>query len=499
MNKIIRDIAGSYSTLFILALLGLPLFFLNIHEGHSIGGDDYAQYIKEAQNIAAGRHFYTSHYVFNPFNNCYAPPQYPPGFPLLLAPVIKIWGLAIRPMCYFNSVIALLLLFCFHAYFRKYTGRVAAIAIAVLVTYSGILIDMKEAVLSDGTSLLFVMLYLLLRRAGSWRWPRMLLLVLCAAMAILIRTQSILLLFAEIIFLLMALLGLSRDGWPVRKALSSLLPVIGGTVVAVVFFNKVVFYCPSSAAGFYVDFLKATYTKGLLTVVRDNCNFFLQAIQSFFHYNTDNSIRTAMVTVIEDTGLILCMLGFAISVARKPAFHDVFFMLVCGMVLYYPIHDTRYFLPVIAIVYYYCLLALRRIIPSLTGVKPLYIGLGMAVIVIFAGARHLRATLMPPVGYIPGDNDRQAFHYIDTHISDDDIIVCARPRMITLYTNKKCMIHAWQLPMQRNKEIFDSMKVKYLLVQSFIAEDYYREYLTGYEHPLDSLKIADKYMLYRLR
>src|SRR5262245_45027920 len=109
-NKASHFINKNFPLIFLL-LCSIPLFFLNIHNGHSPGGDDYAQYIKEAQNLANGLPYFRSNYVFNKYNFFYSPPQYPPGFPLLLAPVIKVWGIAIKPMCYFNTVIAICLLF----------------------------------------------------------------------------------------------------------------------------------------------------------------------------------------------------------------------------------------------------------------------------------------------------------------------------------------------------------------------------------------------------
>src|ERR1700759_1926816 len=105
---------NKYLPYLLLLLASVPLFFLNIHNAHSGGGDDYAQYIKEAQNIALGKPYYLSNYVFNPHNNCYSPPQYPPGFPLMLAPVVKLWGIAIQPMCYFNTVLLVCLMLCFY-------------------------------------------------------------------------------------------------------------------------------------------------------------------------------------------------------------------------------------------------------------------------------------------------------------------------------------------------------------------------------------------------
>lgn len=485
-----------------LLVASIPLFFLNIHNGHSGGGDDYAQYIKEAQNIANGLPYYHSNYVFNPWNNCYSPPQYPPGFPLLLAPVVKIWGIDILPMCYFNTILAVGLMLCFFTYFKKYIGAVAAICMAVLITYSGCMIDIKQSVLSDLPSLLFVMLYLISRQANTFSWPRILFLVVMATMAILIRTQSILLIVAEALYYCISLVKEWRKQKHFPAKLLRSLPsvyIVAGTMVLTVFLVRVVFAAPKSAAGFYIDFLGITLQKGLLTIVRDNSSFLLASITNFFHYETDNSIRTAMVTIMENFGLVFCVIGFIISVTKRLAFDDMFFVLVCGLVLYYPIHDLRYFFPVIAIVFYYCYKALQRVLPAITRVRPKYIGIGLTVIYLLAGGRYLRSTANPVTGYVPSPADRHAFSYISDHVSDTDIILCARPRLLTLYTGKRCMIHAWQYPMDVNKKVFDSLHVKYLLLVTGFVDDYYHTYLNQFQHPVDSTQIAPGYVLYSLR
>src|ERR1051325_3929775 len=87
---------------FILSLFSVPLFFIGVVDVHG-WGDDFAQYIKEAQNIANGRPFYESAYIYNPNNPVYAPHHYPPGFPLLMAPIVKQFGISIRPLLYLTS------------------------------------------------------------------------------------------------------------------------------------------------------------------------------------------------------------------------------------------------------------------------------------------------------------------------------------------------------------------------------------------------------------
>lgn len=485
----------------ILLVLSLPLFFLNIHDTHSAGGDDYALYIKEAQNIAEGKPFYQSNYVFNKYNDCYSPPQYPPGYPLLLAPVIKICGLSISALCYFNTIVAACLLVCFFFFFRKYMSTMAAVCLAVIISYSGIMIGLKQTIVADIACLLFAMLYLLLRQAHKASVMRSSLMGLCAAMAVLIRTQAILLPLAEVLLLLYYITTqLSSRKFKAKDALNNpSLIALGVFALLSLLFSKLIFPTPASASGFYVTFLGITLQKGILTIVRDNINFFLETIQAFFHYDTQNSIRTAIVTIMESAGLVLCITGFIISITRKLSFIDVFFMLMCGLMLYYPIHDARYFLPAIAIVFLYCYIALQKILPSVTTIRPLYLGMAFCAIYLFAGLKHLRETTLPPSGYVPEQKDYQAFSYLKQNVKPDELIVCARPRLVTLYTDRKCIIHAWQHPHAENKRVFDSMGAKYLLIAYGIVEDYYHEYLNNYQHPIDSTVIAEGYTLYKLR
>jgi hypothetical protein len=492
----------NYLWVILLLFLSVPLFFLNIHHTHTAGGDDYALYIKEAENIAKGKPFYESNYVFNTYNNCYSPPQYPPGFPLLLAPIVKVWGLDIQPMCYFNTVVAVLLLLSFFFYFRKHMGAVASVFLALVITYSGYMMALKQSVLSDATALLFVMGYLIVRNSDKIGWGRIVLLILFSAMAILIRTQSVLLLFAEVFIWLyfIAKSWKDRRRLPFREvATHSSIKVVAGGFILTLLLNKVVFYTPYSAGGFYVNFLKITLEKGLLTIVRDNVNFYLESITTFFHYDTENSIRTAIVTIMESAGLVLCIIGFFLSISRRISFDDIFFLLLSGMVLYYPIHDPRYFLPAIAIVFLYNYIALNKVLPAITSVNPRYVGLAFTFIYLFAGLKYLKGTLQPPANYVPEARDRQAFEYLKTHVAQDELIVCARPRLITLYTDRKCIIHAWQHPMEENKRVFDSLQAKYLLQIPDIVNDYYTTYLNHYQHPIDSVDIAPGYRLYTLR
>ncbi|HEV2672560.1 MAG TPA: hypothetical protein VGU74_15810, partial [Gemmatimonadales bacterium] len=71
-----------------LALVVGVLYLATIRAGHG-WGDDFAQYILHARNIAAGVPYTQTGYIYNPDNPEVGPRAYPPGFPVLLVPVVK--------------------------------------------------------------------------------------------------------------------------------------------------------------------------------------------------------------------------------------------------------------------------------------------------------------------------------------------------------------------------------------------------------------------------
>ena len=96
-------------------LIGM-FYVVTIREGHD-WGDDFSMYIHHAQNIAHGKSYVETGYIYNPLNPAVGPRAYPPGFPLLLAPVVKLFGLDLWPLkvvvvgFFVGSLLAIVLLF----------------------------------------------------------------------------------------------------------------------------------------------------------------------------------------------------------------------------------------------------------------------------------------------------------------------------------------------------------------------------------------------------
>lgn len=490
-----------YLPYLVLLLLSIPLFFMNIHEGHALG-DDFAQYIKEGINIAHGRPFYESNYIFNKYNTEYAPAQYPPGFPLMLAPVIGSLGLSFPALFYFNSFIFVCLLFALFAYFRKYTGDVAAICLCVLLIYSEYMLDLKQQVLSDVPCLLFVTLYLLYRNATEFSWLRIAGLVLFATMAILIRSQAILLLVAEAIYLLIWLIKtLIKSPKLAVKQLVRMpsIYVVAGSLLLITFLYKTVFYSPVSTDSFYRHFIDVTLALPLDEIAEKQLGALLATISGFFYYEEHNGFFKIIISFIGSMALVFTITGFILTIKKRLAVDDIFFLLMCLLVVYLPVHDKRYFLNALPLLFYYFYVTLRIVSPAFTSVDRRIVAVILTLMYLRLGFATFKKSVVEVGDYFPQKRDKIAFQYLAKNVNNQDIIVFTKPRLLTLFTGKKSINVAWQIPQAMNKKIFDSLQVKYMLVIDQLDEGYYKDYLQNIQHPVDSARISEGYTLYKLR
>jgi len=486
----------------ILLLLSIPLFFLNISDRHG-WGDDFAQYIKEALNIANGVPFYQSNYIYNALNPEYSPPQYPPGFPLLLWPVIKLWGVSFIALCYFNTVLLALLLLALYTYFSKHTSTTIAICLSVLICYSQVLLELKKDVLADTPCLLFITLYMSFRNTTDFSWRRIGTLILFAVFAIQCRSQAIFVIAAEGIYLCLRIAGiLIRERRIALKnpEIIALSYVIAGTILVNFILDKIIFPTPVSTSAFYNSFFHRAQSWNLKNIANDYTSYLFSKISIFFNYNVHNGYRRAAVAFISGMGLSFVLLGFIINVSRRIRLEEIFFAIICMLIIFYPCRDTRYILPAVPMMFLYFYTTMHLVLQGIKKNRPDISFTLLTVFILGVGFEYFKsaATELTP-GTILQERDKVAMKYITTHVSDHDIIVFSKPRMLTLFTNKRCIVTAWQISQERNKKIFDSMQVKYLLLLEGMDNEYFKTYLHEVQHPVDSVVIAQGYTLYSLR
>src|SRR3989338_2065570 len=130
------------------ALFFLVLNVLTIKDGHS-WGDDFGQYIQHAKNIAQGQP-YAGRIIAEPWV------VVPPGYPLLLAPLLKCFGINFKILKLFNVVCWQLFVLALFPLLRRRLGEEAALLAALVLLSSPSFFIFKQNVLSDTAFIFFV-------------------------------------------------------------------------------------------------------------------------------------------------------------------------------------------------------------------------------------------------------------------------------------------------------------------------------------------------------
>jgi hypothetical protein len=141
----------------LMALIGvIAVFqFLSVKHGQS-WGDDWAQYVAHARNIAEGRPYSSTGYIFNA-DQPIAPPNYPPGFPLMLAPIYGLRGLDLDALKIPAIVSLIAAIGLFALIVAEWEGAPTALATTALLGFHPFFRNFKNEILSD-LPFLFVLL-----------------------------------------------------------------------------------------------------------------------------------------------------------------------------------------------------------------------------------------------------------------------------------------------------------------------------------------------------
>lgn len=148
----------------ILLVCSIGIFYLaTIREGHVLG-DDHAAYVGHARNIAEGRNYGEIGYVRSPSG--INPQMYPPGYPLLLAPVYHFYGLDPTPMKVMDISFFCTALFLLYFLVRNY-GHRAALATVAIIGACPYFWDFKDTIASEHPFLAFAFGALLAGRCAD--------------------------------------------------------------------------------------------------------------------------------------------------------------------------------------------------------------------------------------------------------------------------------------------------------------------------------------------
>jgi hypothetical protein len=406
-----------------IAILTVVVAYVaTVTPGHAFEADDFAAYVMQARNLVEGRAYSDIHNVPNPHALSVAPPQgYPPMYPLLLAPVYKIWGLNLRIMKIATVFCFGLAMAAFALLFENELPGWAISAAIVLMGFNLAFWEQRDYLVSEFTYLMFSLGALLAAQKFSknldpreWRYAEALVLSVLLYAAYGTRTIGITLLPAVI------LAGL----WKFQRPSRFLLVVVACTSLLILMQNAL-FVSPKA-------YLNAAHPSVAITW------------QHVIYYGKTLSYlwRNGMIKILQIflAGLftVLAGVGFLRRLwARKSA--TEFYVAGYAALLCVWTSDLgmRGLLPVLPLYFAYALAEMIRMFSRLA--RPYRFAsvatLSAVIVLTYAAAFHEYAHRL----HLPDVSDPQAqelFRYVKANTNPADLLVMQQPRTLALFTDR---------------------------------------------------------------
>lgn len=439
----------------LILLLTAPAYFLTLQDGHHWGGD-FAVYLQQARNVAAGEPIAAHQYAVTPRAAVNHPAIYPPVPSVLVAPIYASMGLNYRAIKAALALFWWLALPIWYLVGRRTGLRAAWSAGAMLAFGFGSLpLALKETIGSDGVFLFLsasaVLLLIWVEEAG-WTVRRP---ALAAA-----SVAAILLLSYATRATAAALLGAAVAGelwrtWESRPAWR---------------FRAYGFYLLLFLAVGFLVYTKAIYdTRGQYSnqfvldwrIYRDNLLFYFRMPAALW-----SSSPTALRYLL--SGLAMVCGLFSIARAwRRPAVMEFYVLAFWAMVILYFVYDYRYSLPMVAPL---LLLASRWLQDYL----PRPAAFGLAALLAIAAVLNVRAMVGAPLE--PGPHlatFREVTQFL-RQAPQRTVLLSWNPRLFAYYTQQRSALYP-RTPEEWAREI------------PFLAkqERARQFYLVAYRHELD--------------
>ncbi len=390
-------------------------------------GDDFSLYIAHARNIAEGRPYADTGYIYNPANPTLSPRTYPPIFPLLLVPVYLLFGMNLTAMKVFVVLLFMAMLGVLALLFQRRLPLPYVLGCLAVFALNPFVWQQKDRLLSETPFMLFAYLALLLAEKAMQesRKKRAIFLGLAAGAAAYLAfgTRTIGVVIVPSI--------LASDWLRQRRLFSSINLAIGAAFLTGVAAQK----CLLVVEGSYLDQL--VFDPGLYARIAMSLGL---ALGQFFDNGYSNAVRLI---------LFACLLGPAswAVLARSPgrlSSCEFFALFNFAILVFWPAaeYGQRFLLPILPVFFLWVAEGLHRLeSTSLRRLeKPAAAALTLAVLLSYAGWFSRKDT-GPIRDGVSAPEAVALFDWVQNQTNPHDVFLFQKPRAFALYTGRPALAH----------------------------------------------------------
>ncbi len=413
---------------FLLALVPVLLAgvfdLATLRHGHR-WGDDFALYLCHARNIAEGRDYHDTGYIYDSSVASLSPRIYPPVFPLMLAPVYKWFGLNLTAMKVI--IVAVFLGFlgiCWWGFrngFRPFTLTV----LMALLSFHPYFWRFKENILSDVPFLFWTYLWLFTVDRVPARGPVPIGRVLRDGLAVGVLlylaygTRSVGLVLVPCLWLADLLRGRK-----IRRM------TIAATLVFGLLLVMQVRLMGSSDASYLEQF-----TGNPVAVVHHNLTAYAEA---FFDFWKDDLPKAFRAVLFGTLGL-LALRGYTMRLRAGIRIFEIFVPLYTATIVVWPsFQGGRFLLPLLPLFLFYTFIGLERLGQQLPGrVRRV----ALAALLMLLGVHYAAGYVGVEYGPLPEGIEKPETHacfaYIREQTDPQSVFVFCKPRALALFTGRR--------------------------------------------------------------
>lgn len=484
--------AGASARLVVLliALAVLVCWVLSFRgHGHDWGGD-FSLYIAHARNIALGQDYNAVNYIpENPEKGVplHGPAAYPPGFPLVLAPVYRFAGLNYGPMRALVQTLWLiggLLIYLYGT--RRGLSSIESAATVGVFLLSSMVLGIKDSVLSESTYLVISVATLLFLdrvyrdESATNRRP----------------------------WLYGGMAGLLLLAGELTRVTGAAL-VAAFAVYEIYYARRIRAFAVAAGAVFLAGFLLYRFTlydgNGYANQFGLTPGLWLRNVVAYL--KSPALLWGSVPAILRYPAALLALLlagaGFLRTVRVSPSVAEFYVALyMLPLLLYSSGVNVRYIVPIYPFILLYCAHGLRWTVNRLPlkVQAPAYAAIGIFLI---SGAAANAASVLRAAE--PDGPEIATFQevagYIRTHAGPGDVVISWNPRVVALYTGRPSAYYPNPADPERIGRYLIDLHAKWVL--TFSRSDTDRKWLspfvTGDAQRFDAVLRNSDFVLYRVQ
>ena len=479
----------------LMAVVLLPLFFINARSSHDWGGD-FAGYIMQAKNIIDGVPQSETLYVYNTDNPVLGPPAYPIGFPLLLSPVYAIAGNSIFAFTLWVTAFLYGLGIVMTLYLRRYFTDLVTFFLVLIVIYNPWTLGMKLEIMSEFpfAFLLILCLYLFEKFAKGPFWMGIIIAIL-GGLLMSVRAIGVVFPLAVLIWAIRKRF-IEKDKTPVSKCVCGFLVGVGSILVYLLL-NNMLFAVPQAEGGSYIGIWgeESFYSTLLL-----NLAYYTEQFQYFF--SPWGGSWNFLALILKAVIFTFTLLGLIRSFSRRLELIDMIVILYLAVLLIYPYRHAgiRFLWPVMPLLVFYLARGLETvsIMPKVSKTaKVIFLGclvlvsyLHMFGIILITQNQTLEGPQQPLAV--------EAFEYIRNNTAEDDLILFAKPRVLALYAERKSMANHIERSPKEIADLIIQHDVDWVLTHTVISDQAIHDFVRDQDLICEYFWSNEKFVLYKV-